>query len=108
MSTSNLQLIETSKLFSEEECVEIVRKTLNCDNVSVKSVELFGNKTVFGFLGEYFRLVINVNDGNEAKLVSTKSFYPLKLTLRSSSTLLINGANDGNCTYCVKFTDPMM
>lgn len=62
MSTSNLQLIETSKLFTESECVEIVRKTLKRESVSVKSVELFGNKGVFGFLGEYFRLVIHVNN----------------------------------------------
>ncbi len=62
MSTVNSTLIETNKLFTSSECVEIVRKTLNRDDISIRNVELFGDKTVFGFLGEYFRLVIHLDD----------------------------------------------
>lgn len=62
MSTFNLQLIDTNKLFSTSECVKIVRKTLNRDDFSIRNVELYGDATVFGFLGEYFRLVIHVED----------------------------------------------
>lgn len=62
MSASNLALIDTNKLFSNSEFVEIVRKTLNRNDAAIRNVELFGDKTVFGFLGEYFRLVINIDD----------------------------------------------
>lgn len=62
MSSFSLKLIDTDKLLSSSECMEIVRKTLNRDNVKIKKVELFGDKTVFGFLGEYFRLLIYVED----------------------------------------------
>lgn len=70
MSSHNLKLIDTNKLFSSSECVEIVRKSLNRDDFNIKNVELFGDKTVFGFLGEYFRLVIHV----EGEAVSMEAF----------------------------------
>lgn len=62
MSKPNLQSIDPEKIFSKSECAEIVRKTLNRDDATIRKVELFGDKTVFGFLGEYFRLVIHVDD----------------------------------------------
>lgn len=62
MPAFDLKLIDTKKMFSRSECDEIVRKTLNRDDVTIRNVELFGDKTVFGFLGEYFRLVIYVED----------------------------------------------
>lgn len=71
MSGFNLKLIDTNKMFSRSECVEIVRKSLNRDDFSIKNVELFGDKTVFGFLGEYFRLVIHVED----EAVRMKAFF---------------------------------
>jgi len=60
MSSLNLKLIDTDKLLSSSECVKIVRKTLNQESIRIKKVELFGDKTVFGFLGEYFRLIIEL------------------------------------------------
>lgn len=62
MSTLNLKLVDTTKILSTSECAEIVRKTLNRDDVRINNVEVFSDKTVFGFLGEYFRLVIHVED----------------------------------------------
>lgn len=60
--SSNLVLIETSKLFSYDECEEIVRKTIKHKDVVIRNVEVFGDRNVFGFLGDYFRLVIHTED----------------------------------------------
>lgn len=76
MSKSNLKLIETSKLFSSSECEEIVRKTLCRNDVAIKKVEVFGDATVFGFLGEYFRLVIHIADGTVVSIVQNCKCSP--------------------------------
>lgn len=67
MSKSIQKLIDTKKLLTRSECVEIARKTLNQDDVTITNVELFGDETVIGFLGEYFRLVIYVADDAVSK-----------------------------------------
>lgn len=53
-----MKLIETSKLLTESEIESIVQNTLNRDGVKIKNVDVYGDNTVFGFLGEYFRLLI--------------------------------------------------
>lgn len=60
MASSQSNLINCYTILSIKELEEIVCKTINVDNVNVIKHEITADPSVFGYLGEYFRLAVYV------------------------------------------------